>query len=412
MILHASQSIVASDLHRFRVLNCGRRFGKTELATEEMLGVAIAKKDRRIHYYAPTRDDARDIAWAILLHKCLSITTYVNESRLEMKVRTIDGGESLIALYGWEAVKDRGKGRGLSTDFIVCDEVSSYRQFWEGWDKVLSPTLIDRKGSAMFISTPEGFNHFYDLCQKELIDPDYKYFHFTSYDNPHIPKEEIDREKLSKPEDVFAQEYLADFRKRKGLVYKEFDRQYHIYKDGEFDPRTSIDTIVGIDWGYTNPATGLRIYIDNDNHYWVDEEYYERGKTTEEIVEYVKTFKATKYYPDPAEPDRIAIARKLGLNVRDVNKDVELGINAVRELLKQKRLHISGRCLNLISEFETYRYKDKREDNNEPEEPVKEDDHALDALRYALVMQATPGVAPQKSKVFYPKGHIRRSNKL
>src|SRR3990167_5095582 len=259
MRLTESQAEIANDLHRFRVLNCGRRFGKTVLAFEEMVGVAIAKKDRRVAYFAPTRDDAREITWAMLLKKCENIITYKNESLHQIKIMTQDEGESMIALYGWESVQERGKGRGLANDFIVCDEVSTYRNFWVGWNEVLSPTLIDRKGTAMFISTPKGFNHFYDLYNTELKDKDFKSFHFTSYDNPHIPIEEIEREKATKPPDTFAQEYLADFKKTQGLVYKEFDREKHLYEElhqtivwGK--PAVPYQTLGAVDFGYRNPA--------------------------------------------------------------------------------------------------------------------------------------------------------------
>lgn len=405
VILHEAQNKIASDTHRFRVVNCGRRFGKTVLACEEILGFALYVRDAHISYFAPTRDDARDIMWSMIIKRCESITTYKNDSRLELRVRNTFGGESMIVLYGWESVQERGKGRGLSNDFIVCDEVSSMRNFWTGWDEVLSPTLIDRKGSALFISTPKGFNHFYDLSNKEIKDKDFKTFHFTSYDNPFIPKSEIDREKLSKPEDTFAQEYMADFRKTQGLVYKDFDREKHIFTDTSIN---AIDRLVGIDWGYTNPSAVYLILKDNDSDYWITQEYYKTGKTTSEIIEYASALRGNKYYPDPAEPDRIEEMRRSGLNVREVSKDIEAGISTVQELLKTNRLHIHSSCVNLISEFETYRYPDKKPDMNEKETPVKENDHALDSIRYVLYMQNSMNAT--KAKQFIPNhsGGARR----
>jgi PBSX family phage terminase large subunit len=381
LILHQNQKEIAQNTHRFRVVNCGRRFGKTVLAIEEMLGVAVAGKNRRVAYYAPTRDDAREIVWAPLLNRVAPVLTYSNDSRLEVRIKTQDGGESQIVLYGWESVQERGKGRGLSNNFIVLDEVAFYRNFWESWDKVLSPTLIDTKGSALFISTPNGFNHFYDLYNRQEKDPDFKSFHYTSYDNPTIPKEEIDRERRGKPEDVFAQEYLADFRKKQGLVYKEFDRQRHVYHEKDIN---RVETILGVDFGYTNPTAVLTIVRDFDSHYWVSDEWYRTGKTTEEIIEYAKTQSAQLVYPDPAEPDRVEMMSRFGLNVREVSKDITKGIDSVRELFKQNRLHIHTSCVNLLAELETYAYPDKKDQHNEEEKPIKENDHALDALRYAL----------------------------
>jgi PBSX family phage terminase large subunit len=382
--LTPAQKEIARDSHRFRVLNCGRRFGKTLLAVEEMVGKAMAKKGRRIAYFAPTRDDAREITWGMLVSKCENIITYKNEQRLEVKIMTIDGGESSITLYGWEAVKDRGKGRGLANDFIVLDEVAFYRGFWEGWNEVLSPTLIDRKGEALFISTPKGFNHFYDLYNMQENNSDYKSFHFTSYDNPHIPVEEIAREKASKPENAFAQEYLADFRKAEGLVYKEFNRERHTYEVADIRVNRILS---GIDFGFTNPTAVLTVIQDFDNHFWITSEWYKREKTNVEIIDWCKSIRAEKYYPDPAEPDRIEEMKRAGLNVQEVSKDVEKGIDSVRELFKTNRIHIHNSCQNLIAELETYRYKEHSGEGNNPEEPVKENDHALDALRYVLFNQ-------------------------
>jgi PBSX family phage terminase large subunit len=379
--LHPAQKQIANDNHRFRVVNCGRRFGKTVLAREEMIGVAIAKKGRRVAYYAPTRDDAREIMWSMLIKRCEPITNDKNETLLQIKVRTQDGGESLIALYGWESVQERGKGRGLANDFIVMDEVAQYRNFWVGWEQVLSPTLIDRKGGALFISTPKGFNHFYDLFNLKDKNKDYSSWHFTSYDNPFLPEEELVREKETKTEDNFAQEYMGDWRKVTGLVYKEFNRKLHVTEE---TPQNITDTITGIDFGYTNPAAIVPIRIDGDSHYWIGEEWYKSRCTTEQIAEQARLYKATKCYPDPAEPDRIEILRREGLNCREVSKDIVAGVDHVRELFKQNRIHIHPDCKNLIMELETYRYPDKKPDQNEQEKPIKENDHLLDALRYAL----------------------------
>ena len=379
--LHKCQKIIAKDTHRFRVVNCGRRFGKTVLACEEMIGVAIAKKNRRVIYYAPTRDDARDIMWSMLVKRCEKIAVYTNESRLELKIKTQDKGESLIVLYGWEAVQERQKGRGLANDFIVCDEVSQYRNFWIGWNEVLSPTLIDRKGSALFISTPKGYNHFYDLYNLQEKDPHFKSYHFTSYDNPHIPFEELERERATKSEDVFAQEFLGDWRKTSGLVYKEFNRPAVVTSD---EPKKVVEIVAGIDWGYTAPASAHRYRIDGDNNYWIDSEFYHTGRTTEQIVESVKLMMPARVFPDPAEPDRNETANRMGLNVMEVSKDVEAGIDCVRTLFKQGRIHIHPDCKNLIMELETYHYPDKRTGQNENEAPVKEDDHCMDEMRYVL----------------------------
>ena len=387
MILTPAQRIVASDTHRFRVVNAGRRWGKTILSVEEMLGVAIGKKDARIAYIAPTYQSARDIAWEALKKRALPITADTNEQRLELKIKNQHGGIGTVILRGWEAIETL---RGQYFDFLVPDEVAMYRNFWTGWQEVLRPTLADKKGGALFISTPKGFNHFYDLYNLERTEEAFKSFHYTSYDNPHIDPKEIDEARRQMTEDRFAQEFLGDFRKQEGLVYKEFARDTHVYDD--LTPRRqTIRILCGIDWGFTNPAAILRVEKDSDDHYWVSWEWYKRERQTSEIVEVAASVGANTYYPDPAEPDRILELERAGLNVHDVSKDITAGIATVRDLFAQNRLHIHKDCVNLISELETYAYEDPQPDKNQPEKPRKEKDHAVDALRYVLHMDAHTG---------------------
>jgi hypothetical protein len=381
MKLHNTQSQVAKDKSRFRVLCCGRQWGKTTLAVEEIKGKALYVNESRIVYLANTYQQARDIAWQMLLKELQPIIKKINESRLELTVYNTKGGTSLIQLRGWEAVETL---RGQQFDLMVLDEVASMRNFWLNWQEVLLPTLTFRKGNTLFISTPKGFNHFYDLYNTP--GKDFKSFHFTSYDNPFLAKEEIDKAKEKSTEDRFAQEYLADFRKTEGLVYKEFSRERHVTTD---TPQQVVKTICGIDFGYTNPAAVVPIRIDADNHYWIGEEWYKTRQTTEQIAEIALRYKPQICYPDPAEPDRVQILRKAGLNCREVSKDIPAGIDHIRELFKQNRIHIHPNCKNLIWELETYRYPDKTEwnsklDKHEKELPIKENDHALDALRYTL----------------------------
>lgn len=402
MVLHETQKVTAKDTHRFRVLCCGRRWGKTTEAVEEIKGCALAK-NARIVYVAPTFQQARDIAWETLKKELEPIINNINESRLELRVKNIKGGESVIILRGWEAIETL---RGQKFDFIVLDEVAMMRNFWLHWEEVIRPTLTDAKGECLFISTPKGFNHFYELFCKEKEDPDFKSFHFTSYDNPYLPKEELDKAKKELTDDRFSQEYLADFRKTEGLVYKEFDLLKSTYSD-DFQVVNPTLKFAGVDFGYTNPTAIIEVVKDSDNHYWVTNEWYRTGKTNEEVIEYAKTLPMNYFYPDPEDPQRIEEWRRAGLSIREVNKDVEKGIDTVRTLLKNGNLHIHSRCKQLIDEFQTYSYQEKRADQNEPEKPIKENDHGLDALRYALFMQNPVNINKNKAKQFIPKGLTR-----
>lgn len=377
--LHPTQKPVASDLHRFRVLCCGRRWGKTTLAIDQMKGRA-AIPDSRIAYIAPTYQQARDIAWEQLKKDCKEAASKINESRLEIQL--VNG--STIILRGWEAIETL---RGQYFHLIVLDEVAMYRNFNLIWEEVIRPTLTDVRGEALFISTPKGFNHFYDLFNKERTDTDFKSFHFATHDNPFIPRDELLKAQKELTEDRFAQEYLADFRKTEGLVYKEFDRSRHLFA---YEPRRIVKRFGGVDFGTTNPAAVIEIKKDDDRRYFVGPEWYKRGQTDSQVADYVAALRWEEAYPDPESASGCEELRRRGVNVRDVikNRDsIRNGINIIRELFKANRLFIHEDCVNLIMELETYSYPEKKPDHNEEEKPIKENDHALDALRYALMME-------------------------
>lgn len=380
--LTPAQAKIALDRHRFRVINCGRRFGKTTEALEEIKGKVVAGK-KHIAYIAPTYQQARDIMWEMMKKEFAG--AYFNEQRLEIKVNGC-----IIVIRGWESIETL---RGQAFDFIVIDEVAMMRNFWTNWQEIISPCLTDSRGHVLFISTPKGFNHFYELYNLEATDPDFKSFHFTSYDNPHLPVDEIEKQRSILTEDKFAQEFLADFRKTEGLVYKEFNRTQHLFNDDDkiYD---IVETIAGIDFGFTNPCAILTLVRDGRNNYWITDEYYKSGQTDAQIAEFVASQRFNKVYPDPESPSAIKELRDRKVNVRDVikNKDsIANGIKKVRELFKANRLRIHKKCTNTILELETYSYPDKVDLKNPQENPIKENDHAMDALRYAIYMQPLEG---------------------
>jgi PBSX family phage terminase large subunit len=389
MKFHPGQETIVSDRHRFRVARCGRRFGKTFLSAWEIYASAISKDGGRVPYYAPTRDDARDIMWKQLKEVCkVSIIGDPNESRLEMNVRTLDGGQSLIVLYGWEALQDRGKGVGVRNTFAVLDEVSKYANFEYGWQEILRPTLIDAQGGALFISTTNGFNHFYDLCNKELNDDDYKTFHFTSYDNPYLAVEEIDKIKSEMTEERATQEIYAEFVKKEGLVYKEFSRLQHVTDE---KPQFVVEVLGGIDPGFTHPAAIVTIKKDNESVYWVTNEFLETQRTEAELVEYTAMQRFNKAYPDPENASLVEALKKRSVNVRTVNKgkgSIIAGINTIHELLKQNRIRIHKSCINTIQAFEMYSYKETKGDKTPDELPAHEFSDMLDAIRYVVMSDA------------------------
>ena len=172
-----------------------------------------------------------------------------------------------------------------------------------------------------------------------------------------------------------------------------------------------VTTIGGHDFGTHNPCASLTIKKDQDARYWVSSEWYEKGKTDAQQADYVAALKWDSAYPDPASASGILEMKRRGINVRDVVKgsdSIRNGINTIKELFKTNRLKIHESCTNLIWELETYSYPDKKPDHNEDENPIKENDHACDALRYALMMDNQLTV--KKVRPTIPRATHKRTN--
>lgn len=218
MQLHDKQKDVVRSKARFRVIRAGRRSGKTSVEIEIILFKAVNGKDRNVFYIAPTQKQARSIIWEALKARLGKIGE-PNESRLEMKVPTTDGGFSTIFIAGWE---NRENFRGMKAHHITFDEVDTCKDFFVGWQEIFRPALIDTAGTADFIGTPKKENPNLRRLEKEFETKgeDFACFHFTTADNPHIPITEIHKAKEELDGITYKQEILAEYVENSGALFK------------------------------------------------------------------------------------------------------------------------------------------------------------------------------------------------
>ncbi len=330
MTLHETQSVVARDNHDYRVVCCGRQWGKTTLAVWEMLVCAYAGGGKKIIYYATTIDQARDIAWAALKEATKTIWYKApNETRLELYIKAKDGQMSEIFLDGFENIET---SRGKQFDFIVIDEVAYLKNWDYAWQQVLSPTLTFRKGKALFISTPQGYNHFYIMFTKGEKDNQYwKSWQFTSYKNPYLPVEKIEQAKSESTEDAFATEYLADFRKFSGLAHKQWNRAIHLIKP--FDVPKEWQRARGFDFGSTDGTASVRCAIDADWNWFLESCYLDNKLSTEE---HARAIRSVDYelgsnvfiamYGDPTAAQWYNDMERFGLFIQPASKEIKQGM--------------------------------------------------------------------------------------
>lgn len=213
------QQEVFEDSSRFKVIAAGRRTGKSRLAAWKLIIEGLQCKRGHVFYVAPTQGQARDIMWQTLLEVGHPVIASSHINNLQIKL--VNG--ATIALKGADRPETM---RGVSLSFLCMDEYADMKP--EVWEQILRPALADQKGDAMFIGTPMGRNHFYDLFQYASLSKDeqWKGWHFTSYDNPLLDEEEINAAKKSMSAFSFRQEFMASFEAAGGELFKEEHIQF------------------------------------------------------------------------------------------------------------------------------------------------------------------------------------------
>jgi predicted phage terminase large subunit-like protein len=208
------QQEVWEDDTRFKIVAAGRRTGKSRLAAWMLIVNALQTEKGQVFYVAPTQGQARDIMWQTLLE--LGHPVIAGSHINNLQIRLVNG--ATISLKGADRPETM---RGVSLKFLVLDEYADMKP--DVFEQILRPALADQKGSAMFIGTPMGRNHFYELYKYAELDndPTYKSWHFTSYDNPLLDPSEIDIAKRSMSSYAFRQEFMASFEARGSEMFKE-----------------------------------------------------------------------------------------------------------------------------------------------------------------------------------------------
>lgn len=219
--LHEKQKEIFTSDARFRVVAAGRRGGKTFLSIIELLVAALKKEQngvdlltKEVWYLAPTFEQGKKVLWNDLKNIGADVIDATYENICCAKL--INGRR--IRIVGADR-PDALRGVGLS--FVVCDEYAFMKP--EVWDLIIRPTLADVQGGALFIGTPEGKNHFYDLWLRAGREEteDWEAFHFNSSDNPKIAQSEIKAAEMVMSAQAFRQEFEASFEAAGGGSFTE-----------------------------------------------------------------------------------------------------------------------------------------------------------------------------------------------
>ena len=385
MQLTLPQSEILLDPSRFKTVVAGRRFGKTFLSVNMILKEAVTAVNRNCWYVAPTYGAAKEIAWDMLTHTIpQEYIAKANESSLMLRLIN----NSTISLKGAEKPNNL---RGRALDFVVLDEFADMRP--EAWYEVIRPSLSDRLGSAVFIGTPKGRNHFYDLWAKGTDGAEnWSSFQYTTLEGGNVPESEILSARSDLDERTFKQEYEAEFVSYKGLIYYGFSRELSVL-DMKDDGGT---LLIGMDHNIDPMSAVICIRISG-KLYAIDEIVI-YGSNTDEMVAEIKNRYPNRniiIYPDPASRQRktsaggrtdLSILQNAGFSVKAKNSHalVRDRINAVNSRLLssdgERHFYVSSKCKQTIKSLERQTYKEGTSI------PNKDDgfDHMNDALGYLL----------------------------
>ena len=388
MILSEKQQTISANPARFRVAVCGRRFGKTYLAMNEVAKVA-RYSDRRVFLVYPSYRQAKQVIWEPFKRRMQDLRWLekYNESDLTLILRN----GSRISLRGAD---NPDSLRGVGLDFVCMDEFAMIDE--KAWTEVLRPTLSDRSGSALFISTPMGTSNWaYDLFQRGL-DPtqtQWASFQYTTLDGGNVSEEEIEQARRDLSDRQFRQEYEATFETYSGRIYYNFDRTRNLRK---FESEVPREILVFADFN-VNPISAA-IAVETGHGIHIIDEIVIYGSNTDELVQEIRNrypTQSVRVYPDPAGVQRktsaggrtdITILENARFRVfyHRTHPAVRDRINAVNAALlsadETVSLWIDPRCRTVIECLEKQLYK------TGTQIPDKDGghDHMNDAIGYGI----------------------------
>lgn len=413
--LHLKQIAFHKCEKRNRWVFGGNRSGKTECGAVEAIWWC-----RGIHPYRKNKDNVegwavslsyevqRDVAQAKIM-KYLPKNWIADISMMSGRkgsaeygiidyilIKNIFGGVSKLSFKSCD--QGREKFQGASLDFVWFDEEPPYDIYEECRMRV-----IDRTGDIWGTMTPlKGLTWVYDIIYLNSGDDDEIWCETMEWaDNPYLSKKEINSLSKTMSKDTLESRRYGHFNSSEGLVYTEFEISKHVIEP--FDIPLKWQDCISIDPGLHNPLACLFFAIDYDSNVYVVDEYYKSGKDIDYHASkiFAKAKELNWKYDskgriygliDSAANQKTLSSIKSvtelfydkGIIVNPcVEKTLFAGIATVKDYLASSKLFIFKNCVNLIREIKSYWW-------GKGDNPIKKDDHALDALRYYLMSKPQP----------------------
>ena len=286
------QQEVFKDSHRFKVVAAGRRCGKSRLSAVTLLIEALnCPEGSAVMYIAPTLGQARTIMWDLLhdLGRPVIKASHVNN----LEITLVNGRKILV-----RGADNPDSLRGVSLVYVVLDECAFIKQ--DIWEKVIRAALSDKKGRALFISTPSGRNWFYDVYKlgQEDQDEEWKSWHFTTEDNETIDPKEVEAAKRTLSSFAFKQEYLSSFDNAGADIFKE--EWFKLAKEPQYGSYVVAIDLAGFEDVAKNAGASKKrldesaiaiVKVEDNGDWWVAKIEHGRWDIRETAVNILKTIR-------------------------------------------------------------------------------------------------------------------------
>lgn len=308
-------------------------------------------------------------------------------------MRELKFGDKTIYCLGARDEGAIGPIQGKTFDLCYCNEMTLYP---ENVIQMISTRLSMPHSMLIADMNPVQPTH---ICKKwidfaETGDKNYYSLHFTMDDNPYLTEEYRQMQKQTLSGLFYRRNYLGEWCLAEGAIFDFFDRTIHLKRRPD---RSQEFWIAGIDYGASNAFAAVLIgvntgqYTQEGGYLWVEKEYYydpkgNRQKTNSEfardLMAFFGDYAIRSVYIDPSAASFKIELQRSGVHTVDADNDVYDGILVMTNLMKEGTLTINPACSNLIREIEGYVWDPKKSKIGE-DAPLKQDDHAVDSLRYA-----------------------------
>ena len=407
-----------TDNQKRGTLFWGRQVGKTMWSVHHSWMSSIMKQGQYFIVFR-TYSQASQVVWKQYLHLIpKELIAHVNNDDLRITFHHLKGPIKLPGI-GWIKVEhdpdlpassirllgsDQAEShRGIKANGIIFDEFAD--QSPDNWTSVYQPMFSATDGWAIFMGTPKGYNHFYDLVEESKAHPEEYFFSQATWrDNPAISVESISRARRDANRkgtlNTFLQEYELEFRAVQGSVYPMFKREIHVVKPEDVPSGGALYVTIDFGWAVDHPTAVNFVKIDIEDRWWVYDEIHVIETPLEDIVRMIRLKTAgeriIQVIADSARPDLVDVLAQAGLPVVAVNKagkSVASGIALLGTRMKP-RLQLVGipkpqiffsNCPETIIEFEQYKYAEAKGEKLINEEPIKKYDNHPDGLRYLAI---------------------------